>query len=53
MNKKDALRLIKNLRDLINDTTDEDNSDLWVNNVCSHLDAAADIIEFPKKERAA
>jgi hypothetical protein len=47
MSKQSALRLIKSLRDAVNDTAIE--TDLaWINQVCFHLDAAADVLEFPK-----
>ncbi len=45
MSKHSALRLIKALRDAINDASDPT---LWENAVLYHLDAAADEIEFPK-----
>lgn len=44
MSKDSALRLIKALRDAINDTTSDDG---WANEVCYHLDHASDVIEFP------
>jgi len=47
MSKDNALKLIKALRDAINDTISED---LWENAVCYHLDQAADTLEFPKQE---
>jgi len=49
MTKQNALKAIKILRDQINDVPDPTNEDggPWVNDVCFHLDAASDIIEFP------
>ena len=49
MKKDEALKAIKELRDKINneaDTTAE--AEGWENDVCDHLDQAADVIEFPK-----
>jgi hypothetical protein len=45
MTKLEALKEIKALRDKISDVADPDT---WVNDVCDHLDAAGDVIEFPK-----
>jgi len=49
MTKAEALKAIKTLRNQINDVPDPTNEDggSWVNDVVFHLDAAADIIEFP------
>jgi hypothetical protein len=52
MTRQQALREIKQLRDRINDVpdpTDEDGGP-WVNDVCHHLDAAANVIEFPASD---
>jgi hypothetical protein len=49
MRKEQALTLIKTIRDLINDCCDDSqDKQHWVNDVCFHLDAASDVIEFPK-----
>lgn len=49
MSRASALRLIKALRDAINDQIDDPNEALpWINDVCDNLDRAADVIEFPK-----
>lgn len=49
MNKQETLAAIKTLRDKINDhPMPADGSGDWVNEVVSHLDAASDVIEFPK-----
>lgn len=48
MTKNDTLKLIKTIRDLINDIPDPDNG--WVHEVSEHLDRAADVIEFPMEK---
>lgn len=55
MTKIQALAEIKTLRDKINNfgedaltNPDLPESDSWFNQVCYHLDAASDVIEFPK-----
>lgn len=50
MTREDALKRIKALREEINDVPDPTDHDggAWVNEVCHHLDAAADVIEFPR-----
>jgi hypothetical protein len=54
--KQEALAAIKKLRTQINDTGEDafhnpdiPASDTWVNQVVFHLDAASDVIEFPKE----
>lgn len=48
MHKNNVLKLIKTLRDVVNDEADPSaDGDLQIiNQVCFHLDAAADVIEF-------
>ena len=46
MTKDEALKAIKELRDRINDVDDPCNE--WTNEVLYHLDAASDVIAFPK-----
>lgn len=51
MDKATALRRIKELRDAINDSSDTSaTAKMWENAVCYHLDAAADVIEFPNSQ---
>jgi truncated hemoglobin YjbI len=45
MSKTSALKLIKALREAINDCADPTE---WQNEVLEHLDRAADVLEFPK-----
>lgn len=45
MQPHEVLKLIKTIRDMVNDLP---NTGSWANNVCDHLDKASDIIEFPK-----
>lgn len=54
MRSGNVLRLIKTLRDVINDEADPsvDGDLAVVNQVVFHLDAAADVIEFPKTKGA-
>lgn len=50
MHAANVLRLIKALRDAVNDEADTSAEDKtpYVNEVLFHLDAAADVLEFPK-----
>lgn len=50
MTKDQALAEIKTLRDKINDVPDPTEGN-WRNEVCFHLDAASDVIEFPKQRQ--
>lgn len=50
MTKDKALQIIKFVRGLIHDQADcSATAEGWENEVCEHLDAAADCIEFPVK----
>lgn len=51
MRSGNVLKLIKALRDVINDEADASAKDTtpYVDRVLFHLDAAADVIEFPRK----